>query len=205
VWRWHRDSCPRHVKSRILPQIHAVRQILLEYSISSVPVNKIYRSPHTNDKGKSGAQILQRDHGHNREDLEPMSAWKWPLLALPHARCRAEAAERALVLLRACPDHMSEQPLAELVRAFKSHPLTRNTSLHACPHCPNPILSSVELCAAHLSHPNDDHRGQPFLEISSLWTASPWSREASSSKNRDPASPEQRDHHRRTSAARHHS
>jgi hypothetical protein len=172
VWRWHRDSCPRHVKSRILSRIHVVRQTLLEHPISLVPVNKIYRSPHTNDKGKSGAEILQRDHGHNREDLEPMGAWKWPLSALPRARCRAQATERTLALLRTRPERMSERPSIELAHIFKSHPRTRNTSLHACPHCLDPVLSSSKLCAARPSHPNAGHRGQPFLETPSLTRAS---------------------------------
>jgi hypothetical protein len=80
--------------------------------------------------------------------------------------------QSALALLRARPEHMSEQPSAVLARAFKSHPRTRNISLHACPHCPGRVLSSGELCAARPSHPNASHRGQPFPETPSLTRAS---------------------------------
>jgi hypothetical protein len=67
---------------------------------------------------------------------------------------------------------MSERPSAALARALKSHPRTPNTSLCACPHCPDPVLSSGELYDALPSHPNAAHRGQPFLETPSL-TRSP--------------------------------
>jgi hypothetical protein len=148
VWRWHRDLCPRHVKSRILSWISVVRQTWFEHPISLAPVSKIYKPPHTNDKGRSGEEILQRDRGLNCEDLGPMSAWTWPLSALPHARRRAQAAERALALLRTCLERVPEQPSAELASALKNHPRTRHTSLHTCPRCPNPVHSSSELCAA---------------------------------------------------------
>jgi hypothetical protein len=160
VWRWHRDLCLRHVKSRVLARIHAVRQTRFDHPISLAPVNKIYKPPHINDKGRSCEEISQRDHGHNREDLEPMSAWTWPLFALPRARRCAQAPERALVLPRARPEHMSEQPLVELAHALKDHPRTRHTSLHACPRCPNPVLSSGELCAARQATRALGRRGQ---------------------------------------------
>jgi hypothetical protein len=141
VWRWHRDLCPRHVKSRILSQISAVRQTWIEHPISSAPVNKIYKLPHTNDKGRSDEEILQRDHGLNREDLGPMSAWTWPLSALPRARRRAQAAERALALPRACPERVSEQPSAELTHALKTH--HGRATLHStlAPAVPTPSLA----------------------------------------------------------------
>jgi hypothetical protein len=62
-------------------------------------------------------------------------------------------------------------PPVHHARAFKSHPRTRNTSLHACPHCPGPVLSSGKLCAARPSHPNAGHHDQPFLETPSLTRA----------------------------------
>jgi hypothetical protein len=85
-----------------------VRQTLLKHPIYSVLVNKIHRSPHTNTNGKSGDEILRRDHGHNRKGLEPMGALKRPLSVLPRARRRAQEAERALALPRARPERMSE-------------------------------------------------------------------------------------------------
>jgi hypothetical protein len=160
VWRWHRDLCPRHVKSRVLAWIHAVRQTRFDHPISLAPVNKIYKPPHINDKGSSGEEISQRDHGHNREDLEPMSTWTWPLSTLPRARRRAQAPERALVFPRARPERVSEQPSAELARALKDHPRARHTSLHACSHCPDPVLSSGELYAASQATRALGHRGQ---------------------------------------------
>jgi plasmid stabilization system protein ParE len=59
----------------------------------------------------SGEEISQWDHGHNRKDLEPIRAWIWPLSALPRARRRAQALERALALARAHPERVSEPPL----------------------------------------------------------------------------------------------
>jgi hypothetical protein len=160
VWRWHRDLWPRHVKSRVLDRIHAVRQTRFDHPISLAPVNKIYKPPHINDKGRSDEEISQRDHGHNREDLEPMSARTWPLSPLPRARRHAQAPERALALPHARPEHVSEQPSAELARALKDHPWTRHTSLHACPRCPDLVLSSGELCAARQATRALGRRGQ---------------------------------------------
>jgi hypothetical protein len=51
-----------------------VRQTQLHPSISLDPVSKTHKPPHTNDKGMSGEEISQRDHGHNRKDLEPIRA-----------------------------------------------------------------------------------------------------------------------------------
>ena len=46
----------------------------LHPSISLDPVSKICKPPHTSDKGISGEEISQRDHGHNLKDLEPIRA-----------------------------------------------------------------------------------------------------------------------------------
>jgi hypothetical protein len=43
-------------------------------SISLDPVSETCKPPHTNDKGMSGEEISQRDHGHNLKDLEPIRA-----------------------------------------------------------------------------------------------------------------------------------
>jgi hypothetical protein len=51
-----------------------------------------------------------------------MGASKQPLSALPRARRRAQEAERALALLRARPELMSEWPLAMLARAYQATP-----------------------------------------------------------------------------------
>jgi hypothetical protein len=137
-----------------------VRQTRFDHPISLAPVNKIYKPPHINDKGRSGEEISQRDHGHNREYLEPMSALTWSLSTLPRARRRAQAPEHALALPRARPERVSEQPSAELALALKDHPRTRHTSLHACPRCPDPVLSSSELCAARQATRALGRRGQ---------------------------------------------
>jgi hypothetical protein len=111
VWRWHRDSCHRHVKSGISSRVSAVRQTRFHYSISLAPVNKTHKPPHINDKGMLGEEISQWDHGHNCEDLEPIRAWTWPLSAQPRAQRRAQAPEHALALARAHPERVSEPPL----------------------------------------------------------------------------------------------
>jgi hypothetical protein len=51
-----------------------VRQTKLHPSISFDPFSKTHKPPHTNDKGMSGEEISQWDHGHNREDLESICA-----------------------------------------------------------------------------------------------------------------------------------
>jgi hypothetical protein len=51
-----------------------VRQTQLHPSISLDPVSETCKPPHTNDKGMSGEEISQRDHGHNLKDLEPICA-----------------------------------------------------------------------------------------------------------------------------------
>jgi hypothetical protein len=56
----------------------------------------------------SEEEISQWDHGHNRKDLVLIRAWTWPLSALPRARRRAQAPERALELARAHPERVSE-------------------------------------------------------------------------------------------------
>jgi hypothetical protein len=166
VWRWHRDSCLRHVKSGISSQISAVRQTRFDHPISLAPVNKTHKPPHINDKGRSGEEISQRDHGHNRKDLQPIRAWTWPFSMLPRARSHAQA------LPRAHPEHMSEPPSTELTCALKDHPRTHSTPLHAYRCWLDPVLSSGELCAARPSHLSVGHHGQPFLETPSLTRAS---------------------------------
>ena len=41
-------------------------------------------------------------------------------------------------------------------------PQTRDTPRRTCPHCPNPALSSNELCTARPSHLSVGHHGQLF-------------------------------------------
>jgi hypothetical protein len=162
VWRWHWDSGPRHVKSRVLPWVHAVRQTLLEQPISSVPVNKIRRSPHTNDKRRVWWWDLTKRLRPQSQRSGANGCLKTTTLGAascstpcPGGRARTGAPLRTprahvrAVLSYACP-------------RLSSHPRTRDTPLRTCPHYPNLALSSGELCAARLSHPNAGHRGQPF-------------------------------------------
>jgi hypothetical protein len=101
-----------------------------------------------------------------QEQKKPCVHATWSIAAdMPGARQPAHP--RRAVRARSGP-----RPPVHRTRAFKSHPRTRNTSLHACPHCPDPVLSSGELCAARPSHPSAGHRGQPFLETPSLTRAS---------------------------------
>jgi hypothetical protein len=64
----------RHVKPGIFSRSSVVRQTQLHPSISLDPVSETHKPPHKNDKGMSGEEISQRDHGHNLKDLEPIRA-----------------------------------------------------------------------------------------------------------------------------------
>jgi hypothetical protein len=66
IWRWHWDSGLRHDKTKDLPQAWAVRQILLECSISLEPVGQILRPPHKIGSLRKGEAVLCTDQGKSR-------------------------------------------------------------------------------------------------------------------------------------------
>jgi hypothetical protein len=120
-----------------------VRQTLLEHPISLVPVNKICRSPHTNDKGESNMRSYKA--------IMAIIAKIWSQWAPKN-----DHTQRCLVL-----DVVPRRPSAHW-RSFAhtpstcqsgpwlcfptpiKPPQTRNTPLRTCPHCPDPALSSGE-------------------------------------------------------------
>jgi hypothetical protein len=124
------------------------------------------RLPHINDKACIREQILHSDLAQICEDMRPIGVRTRAEEIVPRARPRLTCPVHAGPRARSGP-----RPPVHRARAFKSHPRTRNTSLHACPHCPGLVLSTGELCAARPSHPNADHHGQPLLETPSLTRA----------------------------------
>jgi hypothetical protein len=110
---------------------HQTRDLLSVLGSETNPTSPLHISwsssetckpPHTKDKGMSGEEISQRDHGHNLKDLEPIRAWTRPLSALPHARhcARHQSAHWRL------PAHVSSAcqtlPSATLAHAYKASP-----------------------------------------------------------------------------------
>jgi hypothetical protein len=120
--RWHRDTWSGHVKPGIFSLCSVVRQTQLHTSISLDRVSKTCKPRHTNDKGMSGEEISQRDHGHNLKDLEPIRAWTRPLSALPRARRCARRQSAHWHSPAHAPSACQSLPSVALARAFKTTP-----------------------------------------------------------------------------------
>jgi hypothetical protein len=113
--------------------------------------------------------------------------WSQSTLELDHSlRCLVlDAVPRSQSTHWRSPSHTGAPPrtprarvrATELARALKDHPRACNTPLHAYPRCPDPVLSSGELCAAWAPAITDSHFQRPLASLEPLDSVpmEPWS------------------------------